>query len=60
MVRVSVTNGSPKVEMTPNGTTVRPNASTKEKKMLEVKYKIFREAIDIQNRWRKEMEEAAR
>ena len=46
--------------MTPHGTMVVPAASEKEKKLLEAKYKIFRESIDIQKRWRKEMEEAAR
>lgn len=48
------------VEMTPTGTVVRPDASPREKKMLETKYKIFREAIEIQKRWRKDMEEASR
>ncbi|KAI0922037.1 hypothetical protein AcW1_004143 [Taiwanofungus camphoratus] len=48
------------VEMTPPGTMIVPSASPKEKKLLEAKYKIFLETIDIQNRWRKEMEEAAR
>ncbi|TFK85067.1 Pentulose kinase [Polyporus arcularius HHB13444] len=47
------------VEMTPAGTMVVPAASPKEKKLLEAKYKIFLEAIDIQRRWRKEMEEAS-
>lgn len=48
------------VEMTPPGTLVAPSAGPKEKKLLEAKYKIFRESIEIQKRWRKEMEEAAR
>ncbi|OJT04419.1 hypothetical protein TRAPUB_4875 [Trametes pubescens] len=48
------------VEMTPPGDMVEPAASPKEHKLLEAKYKIFREAIDIQRRWRKDMEEAAR
>ncbi|KAI0334932.1 Pentulose kinase [Cubamyces sp. BRFM 1775] len=48
------------VEMTPPGDMVEPAASPKEKKLLEAKYKIFLEAIDLQRRWRKEMEEAAR
>ena len=46
------------VEMTPAGTMVKPAASAKEKKLLNAKYKIFQEAIDLQRRWRKEMEEA--
>ncbi len=45
--------------MTPPGDMVEPAASPKEHKLLEAKYKIFREAIDIQRRWRKDMEEAA-
>ncbi|KAF8304941.1 Pentulose kinase [Clavulina sp. PMI_390] len=47
------------VEMTQPGNQIVPAASAKDKKLLEAKYKIFREAIDIQRRWRKEMEEAA-
>jgi len=46
------------VEMTPPGTIMRPRASTKERKILEAKYKIFLETIDIQKRWKKEMEDA--
>ncbi|KAF8075839.1 FGGY family of carbohydrate kinase [Lyophyllum atratum] len=48
------------VDMTPVGTLVAPSATPKEKKLLEAKYKIFRETIDIQKRWRKEMEEASK
>lgn len=47
------------VEMTPAGTLVAPNASSKVKKLLDAKYKIFRETIDIQKRWRQEIEEAS-
>ena len=46
--------------MTPPGTLISPAASAKEKKLLEAKYKIFRESIEIQQRWRKQMEEAAK
>ena len=46
--------------MTPTATSVPPKANAKEKQLLEAKYKIFRESIDIQKRWRKEMEEASR
>ena len=46
--------------MTPHGTVVAPGATPKEKKLLKAKYKIFRESIDIQRRWRKEMEEASK
>ncbi|KAF7330797.1 Pentulose kinase [Mycena venus] len=48
------------VEMTPPGTLVAPAASPKEKKLLAAKYKIFRESIEIQKRWRQEMEEASK
>ena len=48
------------VEMTPVGTLIPPKASNKEKRLLEAKYKIFLESIDIQKRWRKEMEDAAK
>lgn len=47
------------VEMTPPGTLIAPSASPSEKKLLEAKYKIFRESIDIQYRWRKEIAEAS-
>ncbi|KAJ6627391.1 FGGY family of carbohydrate kinase [Mycena sp. CBHHK59/15] len=46
------------VDMTPHGTLIAPAASFKEKKLLAAKYKIFRESIDIQKRWRREMDEA--
>ena len=45
--------------MTPAGTLVSPAASPREKKLLEAKYKIFRESIEIQKRWRKEMVDAS-
>ncbi|KDN47232.1 hypothetical protein RSAG8_03711, partial [Rhizoctonia solani AG-8 WAC10335] len=47
------------VEMTPPGTEVRPAASARESKLLDAKYSIFLEAIDIQRRWRREMAAAA-
>ncbi|KAH8074935.1 hypothetical protein BXZ70DRAFT_1056364 [Cristinia sonorae] len=46
------------VEMTPSGTIITPSASVKEAKLLEAKYKIFRESIEIQKRWRQEIEAA--
>lgn len=46
--------------MTPEGTLVSPAASEREKNLLEAKYKIFRETIDTQKRWRKEIEEASK
>ncbi|KAG0700075.1 hypothetical protein DFH29DRAFT_990548 [Suillus ampliporus] len=47
------------VEMTPAGTLVTPGASLTVKKLLDAKYKIFREMIDIQKRWRQQIEEAS-
>ncbi|EJD00891.1 Pentulose kinase [Fomitiporia mediterranea MF3/22] len=47
------------VEMTPSGTLVSPAASPREKKLLEAKYKIFLESIEIQKRWRKEIAAAS-
>jgi FGGY-family pentulose kinase len=47
------------VEMTPPGKKLAPSAGPKVQKLLDAKYKIFRESIEIQRRWRKEMAEAA-
>jgi hypothetical protein len=44
--------------MTQPGELVKPTASLQEKKLLEAKYRIFRETIETQKRWRREMEEA--
>ncbi|GAA5912161.1 hypothetical protein JCM8208_000920 [Rhodotorula glutinis] len=46
------------IRMSRPGTTVHPSASPKELKLLEAKYKIFRDMIDVQRRWRKEVREA--
>ena len=46
------------VEMTAPGTVVSVSANPREKKLLEAKYSIFRETIEIQKRWRKKMEDA--
>ncbi|KAI5449982.1 hypothetical protein NCC49_003873 [Naganishia albida] len=40
------------MDMTPAGKAVVPSATEYEKRLLDVKYKIFRESIDIQRRWR--------
>ena len=48
----------PQVEMTAPGTVIPVSASSREKKLLEAKYTIFREAIEIQKRWRRKMEDA--
>ncbi|KAG8886539.1 hypothetical protein FRB97_003050 [Tulasnella sp. 331] len=48
------------VEMTQPGTRVEPAASLRDERLLQAKYKIFRESIEIQRRWRKEMEDAAK
>ena len=47
------------VEMTQPGTRVLPSQSPREKRLLDAKYKIFRESIEIQLRWRQEMEQAS-
>ena len=47
------------VDMTPVGTLILPKATSKEKRLLESKYSIFLESIEIQKRWRKKMEDAA-
>ncbi|KPV72219.1 uncharacterized protein RHOBADRAFT_39660 [Rhodotorula graminis WP1] len=46
------------IRMSRPGTTVHPSASPEELKLLEAKYKIFRDMIDVQRRWRKEVREA--
>ncbi|KAH8918811.1 Pentulose kinase [Atractiella rhizophila] len=49
-------------EMSKKGTVIQPSLKgedgKKEKKLLDVKYKIYKECIDIQRRWRKEVAEA--
>ncbi|KAF8319228.1 Pentulose kinase [Cantharellus anzutake] len=47
------------VEMTQPGIQIVPGGTDREKRLLEAKYKIFREAIVIQRRWRMEMAEAS-
>ena len=46
--------------MTTQGMLIEPAASPRDRKLLDAKYKIFLETIDIQKRWRKEMEEASK
>jgi ribulose kinase len=43
------------VDMTQPGTKVDPRSGAegeRERKLLDVKYKIFREAVEVQRRWR--------
>ena len=43
------------VQMTQPGSRVTPRSGeegVREKKLLDVKYKIFREAVEVQRRWR--------
>ncbi|KAI0269443.1 Pentulose kinase [Gloeopeniophorella convolvens] len=47
-------------EMTPPGTVVLPAAGEREKRLLEAKYRIFLESIEIQKRWRGEIDAAAK
>ncbi|KAK0533552.1 hypothetical protein OC835_002975 [Tilletia horrida] len=46
------------VKMTKPGKLIFPTEDTKRRALLDAKYKIFREAIDIQRRWRDEITEA--
>jgi len=48
------------VEMTPPGTRVVPAAGARERRVLEAKYRIFREAIEVQKRWRGLVDDAVR
>lgn len=45
-------------KMSRPGSTVLPAASDKEKRLLDVKYKIFRQMIEQQRQYRKDVEEA--
>jgi hypothetical protein len=51
-------SGDVQVEMTPTGTLLAPRRSLTEKRLLDAKYKIFKEMIELQKRWRQEMEDA--
>jgi hypothetical protein len=44
--------------MTQPGQRIAPSAGAREKRLLEAKYKIFRESIEIQRKWKKEINEA--
>ncbi|KAF8576224.1 Pentulose kinase [Ramaria rubella] len=46
------------VDMTQPGQLIKPSATPREKRLLEAKYKIFRETIETQKRWREEVENA--
>ena len=46
--------------MTPAGTIIHPTHDKTVSALLQVKYKIFRETIEIQKRWRKEAENEAK
>ncbi|PWN19259.1 Pentulose kinase [Microstroma glucosiphilum] len=46
------------VEMTKEGYFLYPRATGSEKKLLDAKYQIFLESIDVQRRWKKLTEEA--
>jgi hypothetical protein len=40
------------------GTTVLPKASDREKRLLDVKYDVFKECIELQRKWRSRVSEA--
>jgi hypothetical protein len=42
--------------MTPEAKAVTSTASDLEKRLLDAKYKIFRESIEIQRRWRDQID----
>lgn len=44
--------------MTAPGNMIAPKYTAKEKRLLQAKYNIFLETIEIQKRWRMEMEDA--
>ncbi|EFP87568.2 hypothetical protein PGTUg99_018151 [Puccinia graminis f. sp. tritici] len=46
------------VGMSRPGTTIKPHLTEQEKKLLNVKYKIFNECIDLQRKWRKDVQDA--
>ncbi|KAI5475847.1 protein of carbohydrate kinase, FGGY type family [Pseudohyphozyma bogoriensis] len=46
------------LEMSKPGTTVAPSASEKELKLLKVKYEVFKECIELQRKWRKNVDQA--
>jgi hypothetical protein len=45
--------------MTRAGQVISPAVDAGDSRLLEAKYKIFMESIDIQRRWRSMMDEAA-
>jgi ribulose kinase len=46
-------------EMTPPATVLRPAAGEREKRLLDVKYRIFLESIEIKRRLRREIDAVA-
>lgn len=46
------------VDMTKPGTLVQPTKDTKTKRLLDAKYTVFRDAINVQRRWRSTVQEA--
>ena len=51
------------VEMTQPATKIEPRSGPlgeKEKKLLDVKYKVFRESIDVQRKWRSMIADAVK
>lgn len=47
------------VDMTPVGKRIVPEAGEKEMALFDVKYKIYRESIEVQRRWRKMVDDVA-
>ncbi|GAA6060420.1 hypothetical protein JCM10212_002188 [Sporobolomyces blumeae] len=46
------------IQMSRPGSTIKPSASDKELKLLQVKYDIFKECIELQRKWRKNVSDA--
>lgn len=46
--------------MTPSGKAVLPSATDYEQRLLDAKYKIFRESIDVQRKWKMMIDDVAR
>lgn len=44
--------------MTRPGSTIKPQASDKELKLLQAKYSIFLECVTLQRKWRAQVREA--
>jgi hypothetical protein len=44
--------------MTPSGRRILPREDGRLKRVLDAKYRIFKESIEIQRKWRREVDDA--